>query len=112
MHIEERRIGSVLVYEVSGAMDLYTLPELKDRFREAVAAGVRQVVVHMDRVDSLSSSGIGALISFQQELKRVSGQLALAQLSSSCLYVLQITKLTPLFQIFQSAEEAARALQS
>ncbi|MBX7059505.1 MAG: STAS domain-containing protein [Leptospirales bacterium] len=106
MEVRQHNEGQTTFFEIVGAMDLYTMPELKRLFKESVEAGARKVVIHMERVETLSSSGIGALIAFQQELKRVEGQLALAALSEPSRYVLQLTKLTPLFRIFDTIEEA------
>ncbi len=111
MELSRRTVADgIVVFSVQGSMDLYAMPEMKGAFRECVENGELRVAVNLQDVESLTSTGIGALIAFQTELSRKGGKLALAALSAPCRHVMALTKLSPLFQIFESEEEACRFL--
>lgn len=111
MHIAKREEDGVVVFRIRGSMDLYTMPEVKDIFGECIENGQTRVIVNLENVESMTSSGVGALIAFGQDLQRAGGALALAALSEPCRYVLELTKLAPLFSIYDSDSEAGAFLR-
>ncbi len=82
-----------------------------DRFRaamiEILSRGERHLVIDLSRVDFVDSSGLGALVGV---LKRVGsdGSLELAGLNRSVRKVLELTRMTTVFRIRDSAPLPAR----
>lgn len=80
----------------------------RDKLYELVADNKNKVVVDMSDVKFVNSTGIGILISGLTTLKNVGGELKLSNISTKVHGVLSITKLTQVFNIYNSVEEALK----
>ena len=69
----------------------------------------RNVVVDLDGVDSMDSSGLGTLISLLKRVSERGGDMKIARLQKKVRMVFEITGLYKVFEIFDSVEEAANA---
>ncbi|MEI5099327.1 STAS domain-containing protein [Streptomyces sp. PmtG] len=65
------------VLRVSGEMDLLTSPVLRQRVREAVADGRRDLVLDLSDVLFCDSSGVGVLIATRRLMRSCRGRLRL-----------------------------------
>jgi anti-sigma B factor antagonist len=88
------------VLDIVGEVDLYTAPALRDRIASLIDGGVRKLVVNLEQVGFLDSSGLGVLIGALRRLKERDGDLALVCNEGSTLKVLTVTGLDKVFQIY------------
>lgn len=84
--------------------------ELRDRVKEAMNES-KQVVVNLANVSYIDSSGVGTLAGLHASAKAAGVALKLAALSPRVKDVLVITKLGSIFEISDTAEEAAAAFR-
>jgi anti-sigma B factor antagonist len=87
------------VLDIVGEVDLYTAPALRDRIASLIDGGVRRLVVNLEEVGFLDSSGLGVLIGALRRLKEHDGVLRLVCNEGSTLKVLTVTGLDKVFQI-------------
>jgi anti-sigma B factor antagonist len=87
------------VLDIVGEVDLYTAPALRDRIASLVDGGVRKLVVNLQQVGFMDSSGLGVLIGALRRLKEHDGDLALVCPAGSTLKVLTVTGLDKVFRI-------------
>jgi anti-sigma B factor antagonist len=87
------------VLDIVGEVDLYTAPALRDRIASLIDGGVRRLVVNLEEVGFLDSSGLGVLIGALRRLKEHDGVLRLVCNEGSTLNVLTVTGLDKVFQI-------------
>jgi anti-sigma B factor antagonist len=106
MEVTRREIGDVVVFDVVGEIDLYNAPTIKEMVRQEIEKGKVNIVVNLDKVSYIDSSGIGVLISSLSNLKKVGGGLKLANVYASVRKVFELTKLTGFFDIYDSVENA------
>lgn len=85
--------------DIVGEVDLYTAPALRDRMASLIDGGVRRLVVNLEEVGFLDSSGLGVLIGALRRLKEHDGVLRLVCNEGSTLKVLTVTGLDKVFQI-------------
>ena len=85
--------------DIVGEVDLYTAPALRDRIASLIDGGVRRLVVNLEEVGFLDSSGLGVLIGALRRLKEHDGVLRLVCNEGSTLKVLTVTGLDKVFQI-------------
>jgi len=97
------------VLEVKGEVDLYTSPALRERIVELVEEGQIRVIVDLQEVGFLDSSGLGALVGALKRVNERGGRLMLVCPEGSPLKVLTITGLDKIFPIHSSLDEALRA---
>ena len=108
MNIIERTINDVTVLDLEGNLALEGNKQFRQRAAGAIDAGARKLIVNMARVPYMDSSGLGELISCYTTLQRMSGRIKLLHLSDRLQHLLVITKLTTVFETFDS-EPAALA---
>ena len=106
MNIIERKLNDVTVLDLEGAIALEENRQLRKRITAIIDAGARKLIVNMARVPYMDGSGMGELISCYTTLQRVSGRLKLHHLSDRLQYLLGITKLTSVFETFDSEPAA------
>ncbi len=112
MEINRKEVGDVVVLEINGEIDLYNAPEIKEKIKNEIDSGKVNVVINLEKVSYIDSSGIGVLISSLSNLKKVGGGLKLANVYASVRKVFELTKLTSFFDIYDSEEEAIKSFQS
>lgn len=66
--IAERRVGAVIVIEVSGTVDMITSPQLEAALTSAMTGAPQAIVVDLSAVTFLASTGMGVLIAARDEL--------------------------------------------
>ncbi len=78
----------------------------------AVAAVLRQskhVILELQGVTAIDSGGMGELVALHMWAQGCGGSLKLSGLSSRLLYLLELTNLTSVFEIFPTQEAALHA---
>jgi anti-sigma B factor antagonist len=94
------------VLAVSGEVDVYTAPRLRERLVDLVSQGHRQIVVDLEGVDFLDSTGLGVLVGGLKRLRSHGGDLSLVCTQARILKVFEITGLTTVFSIAETVDEA------
>ena len=97
------------VLSVLGEIDVATAPPLRQRLIGLVDDGWKRIVVDLEGVDFLDSTGLGVLVSVLKRLRTNGGDLLLVCTRSQVLKVLEITGLTNVFPIFETVEAAVAA---
>ena len=101
--------GTWTVVSVRGEVDVATVPRLREQLIELVAQGETRLVVDLESVDFLDSTGLGVLIGALKRVRTVGGDLSLVCTHSRILKVLEITGLTRVFEVHPSVEAAVVA---
>ena len=102
-----REVGDVTVIDFSGKITLgEASATLRRTVRELVDRGRRKIVLNLDDVDYIDSSGIGELVGAHTAVRSANGELKLMNLSRRVNDILQITRLFTVFD-FQANEDAA-----
>lgn len=100
----EQQGGTVVV--VGGEIDVYTAPLLRDALDQQIAAGRTRLVVDLDAVDFMDSTGLGVLVGRLKLVRNQSGWLRIVCGKERILKVFRITGLDKVFTIVGSVEEA------
>ncbi|MCU0821139.1 MAG: STAS domain-containing protein [Spirochaetes bacterium] len=109
MDITKKTKGDIVSLQIVGEIDLYNAPEIKDIISKLIEERCYNVVIDLERVSYIDSSGIGALISSLSNLKKYHGGLKIINVYASVRKVFELTKLTSFFEIFDSEEEAIQS---
>ncbi|CAM5501088.1 MULTISPECIES: STAS domain-containing protein [Streptomyces] len=102
--------GDRTVVEVGGEIDVYTAPKLREQLVELVNDGSYHLVVDMEGVDFLDSTGLGVLVGGLKRVRAHEGSLRLVCNQERILKIFRITGLTKVFPIHQSVDEAVNAV--
>ena len=89
--------GDCAVLQITGELDAYTAPILRDRMRDLTAVGVVNVIADLRQVEFLDSTGLGVLIGGLKRFREHGGSLAPVAGQPRILKIFQITGLTTVF---------------
>ena len=101
------RTGSTIV-DVTGDIDMGTSPGLRKTLLESLKKTPR-LVVNMREVRYVDSSGIASLVEVLKEARNKQKRLVLYGLNAAVHEALQLTRLTKIFEIRETEEEALQA---
>ena len=87
-------ISDCAVLQVTGEVDVYTAPMLREQIRDLAAKGAVHLIADLGQVDFLDSTGLGALVGGLKRLREAGGSLALVISAPRILRIFQITGLT------------------
>jgi anti-sigma B factor antagonist len=102
--------NDVDVMRVSGRIDLVTSNTLKDMIREHLHRERRHLVLNLERVDFINSSGLGSLVSILKDVRLAGGSLVLSNLAPYVQEIFEITQLSNVFEIFDAELAAVESL--
>jgi anti-sigma B factor antagonist len=101
--------GDRTVVEVGGEIDVYTAPKLREQLVDLVNAGRYHIVVDMEKVEFLDSTGLGVLVGGLKRVRAHDGSLRLVCTQERILKIFRITGLTKVFPIHETVAEAVDA---
>ena len=104
-----REVGETTVVAVGGEIDVYTAPKLRDRITELVGAGVYQLVIDLEAVEFLDSTGLGVLVGGLKKVRAQQGSMELVCSQDRLLKIFRITGLAKVFTIHDSEASALNA---
>ncbi len=102
-------IGDCAVLQVTGEVDVYNAPALREQVRELAAKGAVHLIADLGRVDFIDSTGLGALVGGVKRLREAGGSLALAISTPRILRIFQLTGLTKALAVQPSVADALTA---
>jgi anti-sigma B factor antagonist len=104
-----RKVESHAVVDVKGEIDVYTAPKLREKLIELVSEGTYDMVVNLEGVDFLDSTGLGVLVGALKRVKAHDGSLSIVCTQDKILKIFKITGLTKVFPIYSTVDEAVGA---
>jgi anti-sigma B factor antagonist len=107
MNIQSNEKDGVLIIQVDGEININTSPELKKSFDQVSAS---RVVINMEKVGYIDSSGLATLVELLKKLRNKSGALYLTHVSDKVKSLFEITKLDKLFGIYATDDEVFKSL--
>jgi len=108
LDVTVERTGSACTLAVTGEVDVYTSPVLKSYIVSALDDGCSDLVVDLEGVAFIDSSGLGVLVSGLRRVKEHGGSMRLVCTRENILKIFRITGLDKVFPIFDDVAEAGR----
>jgi anti-sigma B factor antagonist len=106
LSLETRHEDGHTIIEVGGEIDVYTAPRLRDKITELVGDGNYHLVIDMEKVDFLDSTGLGVLVGGLKKVRSHDGSMRLICTQERLLKIFRITGLAKVFAIHGSQSEA------
>jgi anti-sigma B factor antagonist len=109
LSLTTRSEGDSTVVVVGGEIDVYTAPKLREQLIDLVNAGRYHLVVDMEGVEFLDSTGLGVLVGGLKRVRAHDGTLRLVCTQERILKIFRITGLTKVFPIHDTVDDAVSA---
>lgn len=99
-------LDNVTLVEADGRIDGMNAGQLGSALNEQIDADKRQIVLDLSKVEYMSSAGLRELVNGLKKVKRVGGDIRIAQPSPRVREVLEMAGLDTIFLIFDTRNEA------
>ncbi len=100
--------STALLFELSGEINLYNSQAIRENLESLITQGFLHYFLDLEQVAYIDSSGLGVFLGTHSKLMKQTGFIRLVSPSEKVRYVLELTKLKSLLQIFPTVEDAAK----
>ncbi|MBI1387904.1 MAG: anti-sigma factor antagonist [bacterium] len=107
--IEEQN-GVTVIELTIDELDADTVAEFNQRAEACLAASDR-LILDMNRLKFIDSSGLGAVLSVKRKLDARQGKMALCRLSAPVREIMDLVRLSSVFQIADTREDAVKLVE-
>lgn len=111
MELLRREVDSIPIIDIIGEVDLYNTKELKDLIDDLIKEGKYQIIINLEKVPFMDSSGIGTLVTSMYKLKKYHGNLKVLKVVGSVAKVFKMTGMDAHLEIFDNEEDAVRSFK-
>lgn len=107
--IAQQTRGSAVVLQPSGDVDMSQSPALRDAIRQAFQDRPERLVVDLDQVEYMDSSGLATLVEAMKTINNQNRRLVLCNMRPRVRAIFEIARLDRYFVISDSVEDAVDA---
>jgi len=97
-----------IVLSLIGDLDMWTLPQAKERINELINQKKVKIVLDLEKMNYIDSSGLGFFIGTLKKLRDAGGDLMLINLNAYIYGIFKLIQLQHIIQTYDSLEEAAK----
>jgi len=101
----EKINGCSVLFIQEERIDAHNSEELKEYILHLIEQGENTIIVQLERVRFIDSSGLGALLSGYKNAAAKSGKLALSNVQPQVLSMFELTRLNRVFEIYVDLNE-------
>ncbi|MCX8052556.1 MAG: STAS domain-containing protein [Armatimonadetes bacterium] len=110
--IAVRRNGNVGVIQLTGELDAYTSARFREVMVDTIENGGANLIVSMEGVEYIDSSGLGALVGGLKRCSERNGKIMIVGAQPQVRKVFEITGLEKVFPLYENEDEAIAAFGS
>ena len=103
--------GDTYVVDLTGEIDVHTTPTLKDALKRLTDDGHYELVINLQKVDYIDSTGLGALVGVQKVAREHDGAVILVLTNPHIKKIFDIMGLIKIFWIFDNEQSAVKQLR-
>lgn len=106
MNLTSETIDQVFVIHLEGEIDASSCLILDNELETAIKKGEKRIIVRCEKLDYISSAGLGVFTSYAQELENENIKMVLCELKENVLDVFSLLGLDAIIPIVNKYEEA------
>ncbi len=97
------------IIEISGDIDMYSSPELREELMDVIKKKLPSVYVDFKEVSYIDSSGIATFVEGLKCMKAYGGRLQLFNISQGIIEIFRFSKLDKVFEIYGNIDDAVNS---
>ncbi len=109
MDISQKKIGDVSVLSLAGRLDAYVSNDVEQKLNGLIDGGEISVVVSLEKLDYISSSGLRVLLASLKKIRKREGDIKLASMKPRIKEVFDVAGFSQLFSIYDLEDGAVQA---
>jgi len=108
--IHDREKEGVRILDLKGRLIVgEEVSQLRERMKTETAAGHDRIILNLEEIDYIDSTGLGTLVICFTSLEKSGGRLKLLNLTRRNIELLILTKLTTVFELFGDEQDAVNS---
>ncbi len=113
MKIDQREKYGAVILDLSGKlMGGPEADKFQDIFKKLLEEDKKNVLVNLEKVSWVNSTGLGILISGYTAMRKGGGNLKLLNVSDRIESILMVTKLATIFEVYNDEDEAIKSFSA
>jgi len=110
LEIQQREREGVIILDLAGRITVGSeATSLREKVNELAASGFKNLVLNLEKVDYIDSTGLGALVICSTSLRKAGGNVKLLNLNRRNIELLVMTKLATVFDLFSDEQDAVNS---
>src|SRR6267154_5468040 len=109
LEFSEHEREGVTILALKGRITVGEVTPVRDKITELVGAGHHQVVLDLQHVDYIDSTGLGNLVISYTQVQKAGGALKLLNLNKRNVELLALTRLHTIFEVFAQETDAVNS---
>ncbi len=105
LEISDQHVDGWAVVTASGEIDVAAAPSLREHLVELIGDGATKVVLDIEAVDFIDSTGLGVLVGAIRRARTAGGDLRLVCTNTRILKVFDVTGLDEVFTIGATVDD-------
>ncbi len=107
LEIQQREHEGIIILDLKGRLTVgQEATTFRERMQKLVPAGHNSIILNMEQVDYVDSTGLGALVMCFTSVQKAGGKVKLLNLTRRSIELLVMTKLSTIFEIFGDEQDA------
>jgi len=109
LSIDTQQRGQAVLVSLRGSVSISQADVLRAKMEELASRATRTIVIDLGDMDFICSAGLGAIISGHLKSRHHNGRICLANPQPAVRQLLETTRLTKLFGVYETVEEAMKS---
>lgn len=106
--IQRSSQDDLIILSLEGYLDAHTAPAFENAVQEEIDAGHKRLIVNCERLNYISSAGLGVFMSFIEEIRESSGDIKICGATPKVLQVFEILGFPALFDLLADVPAAVK----
>lgn len=102
-------LGSVVIFDLSGNLEVSQQAKLKENLLKQIPTDAKQVALDLSKVQFIDSACLGALIAVTRVIRERGGDIRLVGMNEEVASIFRITRLDKVFSVFASTDEMMKS---
>jgi anti-sigma B factor antagonist len=107
--IRESEREGIMILALKGRLTVGEASTVREKVNELVAAGRVNIILDLQNVDYIDSTGLGSMVICFTTVKKAGGALKLLNLNKRNIELLLLTKLHTIFEVFSDEQDAVNS---
>ena len=106
--IQRSTEDDLTILSLEGYLDAHTAPDFENAVQQEMDGGRRKLIVNCERLNYISSAGLGVFMSFLEEIRGTGGDIKICGPSPKVLQVFEILGFPAIFDMLPDVPAAVQ----
>ena len=102
--------SSNLIIKLKGQLDLHTAQDFKNKVKKQLSNKINNIVLDLEAIDFIDSSGIGAILSLYKKIENKGGEVVIINMSPTLNRIFELSGVLKIIESYSSRRQALENL--